>query len=259
MKKIFQILVMVAVFCTVTFAFAAEISNGGYVEGEAVLYPNGQDLNARNRLIELMAYRNLAEQVGELYISSSSTVKDAMLLDDTIKAKVETSIQGAKIVSKIKHEDGTFEAKVRLSIYGGRNSLANAVLPEQTQVEDLPKPKFTNLASGMTGENYTGLIIDCRGKNLSTAIIPSIKSADGTEIYAYKNVTRQLATERGMVSYVDTIEEANERVGSKPLTIKAVYVSGDCDAVVNDEDASRILIANQSSKFLNNCNVVFVR
>lgn len=41
--------------------------------------------------------------------------------------------------------------------------MASAVLREDIQVEDFPAPKFTNIVSA----SYTGLIIDCRGKNAS--------------------------------------------------------------------------------------------
>ena len=36
-------------------------------------------------------------------------------------------------------------------------------------------------------------------------------------------------------------------------------VSDNCDVVVSDEDADKILAANQSTKFLINCAVVLVR
>lgn len=259
MKKFLQILMLIA-FLTGSVALAELNANDGYVEGEAILYPEaGQSPNAMNRVIEILAYRNLAEQIDTLYISSNTTVREAKLESDVITTKVDAALRGAKIVKKVRNPDGSFEAVARISIYGGRTSLASAVLPEQTQVEDFPKPKFTNIESGSFNEIYTGLIIDCRGKTLEPAITPSIKSADGTEIYAYKNVTREMATEKGMVGYSDSIDDGTRRVGGKPLIIKAVAVSGDCDVVVSADDADRILAANGTSMFLNNCMVVFVR
>ena len=259
MKKFFKKLAMVVVALMSSITFAADISNEGYIEGEGISYPDsGQSMGAMRRTAELMAYRDLAEQVETLHISSASTVRNSKLENDVISTKVDAAVRGAKIVARNRNQDGSFQAIVRLPIYGGGQSLANAVLAEKVQVEELPKPKFTNLASSVE-KNYTGLIIDCRGKNISTAITPAIKSADGAEIYAYKNVTRQMATEKGMVAYSSDINDATQKLGGNPLTVKAISISGECDAVVSDEDASKILIANQGTQFLNNCQVIFVR
>ena len=260
MKKFFQILSLMMTIMVSTIAIVtAENNNGQYIEAEATLHPDGQNINAMLIVVDQLAYRNLAIQVDELHIMSETTIRDAKLESDIIKTRVETAIRGAKIVSKVRNADGSFHVVARLPIFGGSQSLANAVLPENIQIEELPKPKYTNLVIENFEKDYTGLIIDCRGQNISKAIIPSIKSSDGTDIYTYKNVTRQMATEVGMVSYVDEIKEASARVGIKPLIIKAISVSGECDAVISDEDANKILIANQYSKFLNNCTVVFVR
>ena len=259
MKKFFKIFAVAAVFFSCAVAFATELSNSGFVFAEATLYPNGQDLNHMNRAVELLAYRNLAEQVGELKISSSSTIQEFKLTSDDIKANVDKAINGAKIVEKKRNPDGSFYAKVRLQVFGGNNSLANAVLPEDVQVEEIPKPKFTNLESGNFNQNYTGLIVDCRGKEISTAIVPAIKSMSGEKIYSYEQVSRQTAVSMGIVDYADSIESGAERAGSNPLIVKAVKVSGECDAIVSADDANKILAANQSTNFLNNCMVVFVR
>ena len=49
------------------------------------------------------------------------------------------------------------------------------------------------------------------------------------------------------------------RVGNSPLIVKAVSIYGKCDPVVSQEDADKILTANQSTGFLSNCKVVLVR
>ena len=125
---------------------------------------------------------------------------------------------------------------------------------EDISIEEFPKPRLTNIRSEI---NYTGLVIDCRGLNLSEAITPAIKSVDGVEVYAYKNVGYQNAVEKGMVEYSANLD--SERAGTSPLVIKAVKISGACDVVVSDEDADKILRANDLTKILVNCAVVLVR
>lgn len=254
MKTFFQILTITMTLLTSTFTTFANLQSD-YVEVEGVVYPEtGVSLNQMRRMAIMDAYRYLAEEVDNLYVTSASTVKNMRELDDEINTKVEAVIRGAKIISVNRENDGSFHVKAQLSLSGGSQSIAAAVLNENISVEDFPKPKFTNIHSNTP---YTGLIIDCRGLNLSQAISPVIKSIGGVEIYAYKNVGYQTAIEKGMVEYSN--DSNSIRVGNTPLKIKAIKISGNCDVVISDEDADKILAANDSAKFLNNCMVVLMR
>ena len=254
MKNFFQILFVAAVLMTSALAMAAEFG-GDYFEAEGVVYPDGKksNPNALRRLAIMDAYRYLAEEVDALNVTSTSTVKNLRDLDDEINTRVEAVLHGAKVISVKREADGSFHAIVRMPTHGPQ-SIAGAVLKENIVVEDFPKPRFTNMRSEVT--NYTGIVIDCRGMNLSTAVAPVIKSVGGLEIYAYKNLGYQTAVDKGMVEYSTSLESA--RGGATPLVIKAVSISN-CDVVVSEEDADRILYANQTTNVLSNCAVVFVR
>lgn len=267
MKKFFAAIVATLMLLIGT-ALAAEIANDGSIEVDGVFQGSpGVNPNMANRAAEMLAQRQLAEAVGEIHITSESTINQAMemagnnvtsstmSMRDDLSTRVQSVVKGAVKVRSFKDELGNYHAIYRLRAFGGATSLANAVLPDQTRVEDFPMPRFTNIEV----ESYTGLIIDCSGLGLSTAIAPAIKSVGGDTIYAYQNVRRELATDRGMVSYAENITSGVQRAGEKPLIVKAQFVAGECDAVVSDEDASKILIANKSAQFLNNCMVVFVR
>ena len=102
-----------------------------------------------------------------------------------------------------------------------------------------------------------GLIIDCRGLSLSSAIAPTIKSVTGVAVYTYRNVGYQNTVNNGMVEYSSSMESV--RAGKTPLVIKAMKISNKCDVIVSDEDADKILSVNQSSDILANCAVVLVR
>lgn len=254
MKKFFQTLLVAAVLMTSTLAMAAEFV-GEYFEAEGVVYPEGKkpNFNAMRRMAILDAYRYLAEEVDMLNVTSTTTVKNLRDMDDAINTKVEAALHGAKVISVNRAADGSFHAIVRMP-KNGPQSIAGAVLKADVVVENFPKPKFTNIVSEI---KYTGIVIDCRGMNLSTAIAPVIKSSGGLEIYAYKNIGYQTAVDKGLVEYSSSLESA--RGGSSPLVVKAVSISGKCDVVVSDEDADKILLANQASNILGNCAVVFVR
>lgn len=255
MKKFFRIILATAVLLLTATAHAAISDGGDYIEEEGIAYPEGQSLSAMRRIAIMDAYRFLSERVDDIHFSATATVRNLRDLDDVINTKVETVLRGARVMDVRRESDGSFHAIVRLYLHGNANSLAGAVLGETVEIEDFPPPKYTNMVSG----TYSGLIIDCRGKNLSTAIAPVIKSADGTEIYAYKNLGYQAAVTNGVIGYSSSVDSGVERAGASPLVVKAVSVSGGCDVVVSDDDADTILAANRATKFLNNCAVVLVR
>lgn len=255
MKKFLQIILLTLILSVASIVSAEGISAEGYIEAEGVVYyEEGRTPNQMRRMSIMDAYRYLAEEVNTLNVTSETTVKNMRDMDDTINTKVTAALKGAKVISVNRESDGSFHAIVRLPMYGGAQSLAGAVLQENIRVEKFPEPKFINIRSEI---NYTGLVIDCRGLNLSTAIAPAIKSISGMEIYAYKNVGYQNAVEKGMVEYSNEVNSA--RAGERPLVVKAVKIVGTCDVIVSDEDANKILSANKFSKILVNCAVVLVR
>ena len=254
MKKFFQIPIIMVVLMTLTFTAFADFQLD-YIEAEGIIYPEkGTSLNQMRRMAIMDAYRYLAEEVNNLYVTSESTVKNMRELDDKVNTKVEATLHGAKIISINRERDGSVHAKVRLPLSGGSQSIAAAVLNENIIIEDFPKPKFTNIYSET---HYTGLIIDCKGLNISQAVAPSIKSVDGLEVYAYKNLGYQTVVDKGMVEYSSSTNST--RAGSSPLIVKAIKISNNCDVVISNEDANKILAANDLAKFLNNCLVVLMR
>lgn len=240
--------------------YAIGFGNDGFIEAEGVVYPEpGESLNDLRRSAILEAYRYLAEEVDNLHITSETTIKKSRRVNDEINSRVDAVLNGAKITSVYKDNEGAFHAIARLPVYGGSQSLAAAVLTENKRVESFPKPKSANIESGSFNVPYTGLIVDCRGLNLSAAISPALKSVTGEKIYSYENIARQTAIERGIVDYSDNLDSGVQRAGNNPLTVKALKILGNCDAVVSQEDSDKILLANQNSKFLNSYSVVFVR
>ena len=123
------------------------------------------------------------------------------------------------------------------------------VQPKKRMVSD-----YAEMAEGI----YTGLIIDCRGLGLKTAMSPVIKNINGTKIYGHKNLDIDKIIEMGMVDYVDNLESV-DRAGTNPLIIKAVALENfNSDPVVSLEDSNRILVENYATKFLKTLKVVFL-
>lgn len=106
--------------------------------------------------------------------------------------------------------------------------------------------------------NYTGLIVDCRGLGLQTAMSPVIKNVNGTKIYGHKNLDVDKINAMGMVDYVSDPKNV-ARAGANPLVVKAIALEDfNSNPVVSLVDSNRILIENHATKFLQELKVVFL-
>lgn len=108
-------------------------------------------------------------------------------------------------------------------------------------------------------DEYTGLVIDCRGLPLKPVMSPVIRDMAGRPIYGHKNLDYDKVTHKGMVGYSRDMY-AVARAGDRPLVIRAAGVMNHGgDVVVSLADANRIIIENARYGFLDKTNVVFVR
>lgn len=131
------------------------------------------------------------------------------------------------------------------------------ITAETKQVIRIVKKSVEDYVSAAQGD-YTGLIIDCRGLGLQTAMSPVIKNANGTKIYGHKDLDIDKIIAMGMVDYVSDPGKI-ERAGVNPLVIKAVSLDNfNSDPVVSLVDSNKILIENYVSKFLQGLKVVFL-
>ena len=148
-----------------------------------------------------------------------------------------------------------------MRLFGGKGSVAEvAYLP----FKDEPKIPFMqpSTPAAQSDINYTGLIIDCRGKNLDPVMSPVIKNADAAPIYGHRNLDYDKIIVNCMASYANDIsdEVCRSRAGSNPLIVSASSLADlNANPVVSNADADKILAANQHDGFLNNCAVVFVK
>ena len=225
------------------------------------------------------AQRNLAEQIAGVQVDSETTVQNLQVASDVVKTRVSALIKGAKIISE-SAEDGAYHVVMALPLYGVNNSLASAVLPQISRRESFPaaiapepdeplytptQPETTTVTTTTTrtttitnrqSGTYTGVIIDCTGLGLRSAMSPVIKTTAGEPIYGYKNLDSKKVIKNGMAGYSNGFGGNVSRAGSNPLVVKAVGVD---HPVVNVADAKIILEENGYTHFLDNCAVVFIK
>lgn len=258
------------------------------------------------------AYRQIAEIISGVNVTSESTVKMFMTQSDITRTKVDAVIKGAKVVSERMTKEGGYEVTMVVPMFGVTGSLASAVMEPPKVKENFPepvasvpptpatslptsvntsvtvtiptvpaptiqptpvpqpkpqppttsKPGASSAAPAPRGKaigGYTGLIVDCRGLDLQTAMSPVIKNDNGSPIYGYKNLDIDKVVSNGMASYARDVNNC-QRAGSNPLIVRAIALDGhNINPILSTADANRVLIENGATGFLDRTNVVFLR
>ena len=213
------------------------------------------------------AQRNLAETIKGVRVTSDSTMEDMILQSDIVRTRVDSIIKGMSEVSSQYYDDGTYEVILEMPIFGASDSLSEAAFIPFKDEPKIPFPSPIDMTivnqPTVINNNYTGLVIDCRGLGgLNPVMSPVIKNANGQAIYGHQNLDYDKIIVSGMASYAnDTYDQiSRNRAGSNPLVVKATSLSDlNANPVVSVADADKILAANQYDGFLENCAVVFVR
>lgn len=293
-KKFVSVAAAVCVMAVSSVTMAATDISSGKIVVEGI-GGAGQSMSNGYTAAKVDAYRLIAEEVHGVQIDSDTTVENSILTSDIIKTKVNGVIKGAKVVSRSVDGNGYYHVVMELPVYGGSNSLAAAVLPQVPQQGFLPpsdiipvdkiagvalKPESTGVNAvaptvpatqvpavnqatvgnlyGATGQ-YTGLIVDCSGMGLQTAMAPAIVTEGRKIVYGLEKFSREQVLNRGYVGYSKSATEGVGRAGSNPMVIKAEGIERFCNPVISKEDAAKILAENQMNGFLSAGNVVFVK
>lgn len=290
MKGLFKMLgTLAAAMCLVILSAASVLAApaGGVDWDQAVIRAEGagvapatayNSVQARlmaRRAAIVDAYRQLAEQIKGVNVDATTTVQNMMMTNDTVTTKVSALVQGARIVDEKVLPEGGYSVTLQVPVFGVSNSIASAVLDRPAAYEPFPQPvesvqpsypirdnTGTSAASTPAGRaigGYTGLIVDCRGLDLSPVMSPVIKNANGAPIYGYKNLDYDKVVASGMAGYTRDVRNA-VRAGSNPLVVQAIGLDNhNSNPILSVADANRVLIENGATGFLNTARVVFVR
>jgi hypothetical protein len=236
----------------------------GVITAVGIGAPPAQPANAAQaramaeRAAQVVAYRNLLEAVKGVRVDSTTTVENFMVTSDVIKTEVNGIIQGAMVMDKKYMSDGSVEVTVGMKLSG---ALADTLLPKGPQTP----PSITLPPAGapaVSGQLYTGLIVDARGLGVKPAMAPKVLNEDGKEVYGSAWINRDYAVREGMVGYLKdpAAAQANPRVTDKPLTVKAQKVSGDArvNLVISNADAATLQSASQNLSMLEKCRVIIL-
>lgn len=243
------------------------------------------------RAAQADAYRQLAEIVNGVQVTSETDVKDFVTQSDTIRTRVSAVIKGMMPAGAPRYlSDGSVEIDLKMPLYGNK-SLADALdLPaiiEREEEQPVPQAALpawvvaaTDLGTWLqvAGEpasvppaeapspaaGITGLIVDGTELGAEPAMGPVVIGGP-KRIYpgGQLHFDHKLVVARGIVHYADSLEEARkdqQRVGGNPLLVRAKAAIGrsHSDLLIDDQSARRILEADEQFKFLKDMKVAIV-
>jgi len=211
------------------------------------------------RVARMDALRKILETVEGMALTSETTVQEYVLENDRIQTEVRGICRNFREVGDpVYLSDGSIELTVEMNLGA---DLQNALLGGQDFQEGTPVPvQYSDMDPGAI---YTGLVVDCKGLGLRPALAPRILDESGGEVYGSAWVDRDWALQNGLVGYVKSVEQARQnqdRIGAKPLLVKAKAVQGSqkADMVIADRDGKVLHALGENLKFLSECRVLVV-
>ncbi len=154
--------------------------------------------------------RQMAEVVDKVRVNADAYVRDLTVSDDDIRGKVNQRIRASKIVDTHVLPDGSVELKVQMPLYT-KEGLAGAVVRDEPSPIQFPADATLSLPA----TQWTGIILDARGTGAQPALVPLLRSTEGSGLI-----------DRPSVAYVHTREGASDLAGDKPLTFKVKRTAG---------------------------------
>lgn len=210
-------------------------------------------------------------------LNYKSTGSEYISKDQSLRDKIEERLAGVEVVNeKQVTENGEMVVKVtvRVPMYGA-SGVGSAVLQSVFQREMTPMgapagltiekkgdPGTSTIEASASGP-FTSLIVDCTGLKIDRALNPKLRKTDGTELWGTPGMNSSFLQNHGAVCYVKGLDEAkrNSLAGANPLIIQAAGRAGSkfmCDPIISNPDADRAASENQTARFMDKFNVIFV-
>lgn len=191
---------------------------------------------------KLDALRNLLAQVKGIHLSGEKTVGTEMATDE-VRAKVEGTVRGFKVVDKRYFSDSGLEIDVEVPLAG-----------VAALFEPVPEKPFPLNGTSKA----TGLVLDARGLKVTPALGMRVLDAAGGALYSQDALAPKARETRAAASYFHSLDEAKKsgRVGEKPVVIKVVRVDG-TDLVLSADDSKKLADANAGALHEGQVAVIF--
>jgi hypothetical protein len=218
------------------------------------------------------ALRALGMAASQVRVTAETRVANYVTKSDDVRVRVEALLKNAEVIEeRMLPSSGVYRVVV-LARLTGPNSLLEAVSPPEpprplpaATPTPAPAPTPDPNAPGMPapdGAEYSSLIVDCRGLNVTACMSPKLYDEDGDEVYGTMKISADYAIDTGIVAFPRSMSEARRsaRVGNNPLLVRAHWVRDQnrfCP-VISRRDAERARAANGDSHFFERTAVLFL-
>lgn len=220
-------------------------------------------------------YRQLAEIVAGVQVSSETTVKNFVTESDVIRTKVSAVIKGAKPVAERFLSDGAMEVDMEMPFYGS-DSLAWATDLGSFVLNKMDDPYPTKISMYgplfwisekpwlfAAADDVTGVVVDASGLGAEPAMVPFVVGGAQRVYTGNKiNIDPAQVVSDGVTHYVDDLDKAlkDPRVGNKPFVVEAKGITGKpaTDILIDTGDSAKLLEINQRFHVLDKLRVTLV-
>lgn len=184
------------------------------------------------RASKLDAMRNLLEIVGKVRISSTSTIKNKMAQDDTVKSNISGFIRNIVDVKYVKIDANTVESIIKMRL---KDKALNSLVDNSFSNKDNKSFK---------GKKATGLIIDARDLDFIPSLNPKVIQEFEGVLYPDKVFHKSSGSNKFVAQYLRDIDVAMKHplIGEFPIVVKAkgLYDNKNDQIVLNNEASDKI-------------------
>lgn len=220
------------------------------------------------------AFDLLKREFYDLQYDQSMLVKDFLKVNNHLNDKISNLLTEYRVLKQNYLTDGSTEYVYNLSLTNKimfyilpKTSAVNLVVPMlcpycgQEWPDGKPVPPDLELVpKEIEANEYTGIIIDCRGLNLKPCIFPVIYNDVLEEIYSVNFADPSFIIDQGLVLYTMQDLYNDSRIGKNPLRIKATAVIGSSQTVIriSNSDAQRIHGSKNNLNLLRECRLAVI-
>ena len=199
------------------------------------------------RAAKMDAIRNILETIQGIQVSGTRNATD-MMSNGEIKSRISGMAQGYKVIDTKYYSDGSVDVVISMPI---DENLTNALVE---------RPKKLREVSTAGAAGFSGLLVNARGLGLTPSMAPRIVDEAGKDVYGTDVVSEKGLQQGGIVGYAKQDDQAKERVGDKPLVVKALRLAtkSKTDIVIANGDADKLRDPNSNLSFLADGKVVIL-
>jgi len=226
-----------------------------------------QDKQTRQQVMRRQALingrRHLYNALQAVRINSSLTVGDLVAEDAALREKLRGRVSNSVVLDRTFVPGERMRLRVGIKLWG---ELSEILIPDSVWYKQPSRPSQQDLnrTQGRSGRamEYTGLIVDARGLDVSPSLICRLYGPEERLLYGPSVVRPSIAIGRGMAGYMQHRGKALRatRSGGNPLILRAEdrAASQGCELTLSAAASERLLPRPGDLGFLRRGKVIIL-